>query len=98
MRTRDFSFAFLMLALTAVTAYRYSSIESFRRGSADYSLIIRAEESEVPEIKSEIRGLTFQPVGDESVKDGFYRITFRCPPDKLGGVWKVLSKFSEKKE
>jgi hypothetical protein len=98
MRIRDLSFAFLMLVLTAATTYRYSSIESFRRGSADYSLVIKAEASDLPEIKSEIRGLTFQPVGDESVKDGFYRITFRCPPDKLGGVWKALSKFSDKKE
>lgn len=98
MRTRDLAFPLLMCALTLATVYRYGVVRDFIRESREYTFVVKADGHDVSRIKSSLEGATFQRVEGEMVEDGVYRITVRCPPDKVGNVWSLLGRLSGREE
>lgn len=98
MRTRDLVFPLIMCALTLATVYRYGTVREFIRDSREYTFVVEADSCEVSRIKSGLAGATFQPVEGEMVEDGVYRITVRCPPEKVGSVWSLLGRLCERRE
>ena len=83
-----------MCVLTLATVYRYGAVKSFVESSQEYSFVVEADEASLSRIKSELQGATFQKVEQEMIEDGVYRITVKCPPDKVGFMWLLLDKFS----
>jgi hypothetical protein len=47
-------------------------------------------------MKADLMNRTHQPVDEELLKDGHYKLTFRCPPEKIGFVFSMLDKFNLK--
>jgi hypothetical protein len=97
MRMRDYAFAIAMCVLTLATAYRYGSVRRFVDRSREYSFVVEMDEAGMMRMKSDLRGATFQGVEGEAIDDGLYRITVRCPPDKVGLVWSLINRMSEKR-
>lgn len=97
MRFRDFSFALVMCFLTLATAYRYGAVKRFVRDSKEYTFFVEADRDRLKDMKSRLRGATFQSVGDEMVEDGLYRITVKCPPENLGIIWSMVGRMSERR-
>jgi len=94
MRKTDYFFAVVMCLLTLATVYRYSVVREFVRDSREYSFIVEADDSSFTRMKSDLRGATFQRVQGEMVEDGVYRITVKCPPEKVGAVWSLMNRIS----
>jgi hypothetical protein len=92
MRTRDLVFPLVMCFLTLATVYRYAIVRDFISDSREYSFVVEADGDKLPRIKADLRGVTFQDVEEERIEDGLYRITLRCPPDKVGLMWSFLSR------
>ena len=86
-----------MCLLTLATVYRYAAVRDFIRDSREYTFVVEADDSRVSRIKSDLEGATFQRVEEEMVEDGLYRITVRCPPDKVGVMWSVLNRLSDRR-
>lgn len=95
MRPRDLLFPLVMCLLTLATVYRYGAVRRFIDESREYTFVLAADEGSISRIKADLRGATFQRVDEESVEDGVYRITVRCPPDKLGRMWLLLGRMSD---
>lgn len=86
-----------MCALTLATVYRYCVVRDFINDSREYSFVVEADGDSVPRIKADLRGATFQSVEEEMIEDGLYKITVRCPPDKVGSVWSFISRMTERR-
>lgn len=97
MRMRDYLFAAVMCVLTLATAYRYGSVRRFVEESREYSFVVEMDGADLGRVKSDLKGVTFQGVEGEAIDDGLYRITVRCPPDKVGLVWSLINRMSEKR-
>lgn len=97
MRIRDYAFALVMGVLTVATAARYASVRRFVDSSREYSFVVEADEASLERMKSGLRGATFQGVEGQAIEDGVYRITVRCPPDKVGAVWHLINRMSERR-
>ena len=93
MRPKDIVFPLLMCFLTLATVYRYGVVKKFVESSQEYSFVVEADDVRLSQIKSELQGVTFQKVEQEMIEDGVYRITVKCPPDKVGLLWLLLDKF-----
>lgn len=98
MRIRDYAFALIMCILTLITAFRYAAIRRFVDGSERYSFVVEADNQTVAEMKRKLEGATFQAVRDEMLDEGVYRITVKCPPEKVTSVWVLLSNILERRE
>lgn len=94
---RDYAFALLMGVLTVATAVRYASVRRFVDSSREYSFVVEVDEASIDRMKSGLREATFQGVDGEALEDGLYRITVRCPPDKVGAVWSLINRMSERR-
>jgi hypothetical protein len=81
-----------MCLIASMTVYRYVEISRFREKSVEYDFVVSAGDTEMADIKSMIRGMTFQSVDDEIIDEGIHRLTVRCPPDKIGIVKELLSR------
>jgi len=92
MRIRDFSFALVMCLITLVTAYRYGLVRDFVRCSREYSFVVEADGDTLSRMKSDLEDATFQRVEETMIEDGVYRITVKCPPDKVGSLWSLLAR------
>lgn len=97
MRIRDFIFPAVMCLLTVATVHRYRSVRHFIDQSREYVFVVEADGNQVPRIKSDLEGATFQRVDGELMEDGRYKFTVRCPPEKVGLMWSMLGKFSERR-
>lgn len=97
MRIRDLVFPVVMCLLTLATVYRYGVVRDFIRHSREYSFVVEADGSSLGRIKSGLEGATFQKVEEEALEDGRYRIKIRCPPDKVGLMWSMLNRFSDRR-
>lgn len=98
MRMKDYAFALIMCVLTLMTAFRYVAIRRFVDGSERYSFVIEADKQTVVEMKRKLEGVTFQSVIDEMLDEGVYKITVKCPPEKVTSVWVLLSNILERRE
>lgn len=96
MRMRDYAFALVMGVLTVATAVRYGAVRRFVDSSREYSFVVEADEASLGRMKSGLRGATFQGVEGEAIEDGLYRITVRCPPDKVGAIWSLINRMSDR--
>jgi len=83
-----------MFLLTALTVAKYRSIVVFKNESREFTFVVSADKSAMSGVKSKLESYTYQPVEDEMVEDGLYRLTVRCPPDKIGIIKGMLLKFS----
>lgn len=88
----SYIFAVAMCLIASMTVYRYVEISRFREKSVEYDFVVSAGEPEMADIKSRLRGMTFQSVDDEIIDEGIHRLTVRCPPDKIGIVKELLSR------
>ena len=95
MRIRDYAFALVMCFLTVLTAFRYGSVRRFVEQSREYSFVVDADASSLERMKADLRGATFQGVEGEAMEDGRYRLTVRCPPDKVGFIWSLINRKSD---
>jgi len=90
---RKYFFPLAMFLLTALTVAKYRSIVVFKNESREFTFVVSADKSAMSGVKSKLENYTYQPVEDEMVEEGLYRLTFRCPPDKIGLI-KGMIKFS----
>lgn len=84
----------MMCLLTVLTVAKYKSIATFKSESKEFTFVVSADESEISGVKSKLENYTYQPVENEMVKEGLYRLTVRCPPDKIGIIKGFILKFS----
>lgn len=97
MRFRDYAFAAAMCVATVVAAYRYGEIKNFLRESREYTFVVKGDECEVGQMMSHLEDATFQRVDQERVAEGTYRLTVKCPPDKVNRISNMLIRMSERK-
>lgn len=91
------AFPLVMCALTLATVYRYGVVRNFISDSREYTFVVEADGDRVPRIKADLQGATFQRVEGEQLEDGLYKITLRCPPDKVGIMWSILNKMTDRR-
>lgn len=91
---RRYFFPLAMFLLTALTVAKYRSIVVFKNDSREFTFVVSADKSAMSGVKSKLENYTYQPVEDEMVEEGLYRLTVRCPPDKIGLVKGMILKFS----
>jgi len=53
---------------------------------------VDADQSRILSIKSELQNITYQPVIEEFLSEGRYRLIIRCPSDKIGAIQNFLRK------
>jgi hypothetical protein len=97
-RLKRYAFAILMILLMSITIWRYAEIIDFEARSKEHSFVVSGDLADVSAMKADLQNITRQPVEDEFMTDGSYRLTFRCPPEKVGSVWSRLEKFNLKKQ
>jgi hypothetical protein len=78
------------------TLLRYAEIRNFESKSKEYSFVVEGEFADVSAMKADLRNRTRQPVDEELITDGKYKLTFRCPPEKIGFVFSMFDKFNLK--
>ncbi len=85
-----------MLCLMLLTLLRYVEIRNFESKSKEYSFVVEGKFADVSAMKADLSNRTRQPVDEELITDGQYKLTFRCPPEKIGFVFSMLDKFNLK--
>lgn len=88
MKTKGYFFIVIMTVLMTATSVRFYQIDRFKKSSEKFSVVV-SEES-FKKVKSGLEDITFQPVEEELLDDGSYRLTFRCPPEKLQNLWRLI--------
>jgi hypothetical protein len=94
-------FPFLMFSLMLITLLKYSEIRDseirdFKSNSKEHSFVVEGKFVDISAMKADLMNRTHQPVDEELVTDGQYKLTFRCPPEKIGLVFSMLDKFNLK--
>lgn len=82
-----------MCLLTVATAWRYGSIVEANRGTKVYSFIVETDRDGFSRMASDLEESFCREVKGEEVSDGLYRLTIRCPPDKVSTVWDAIKGF-----
>jgi len=83
-----------MCLLTVLTIAKYRSIVLFKNESREFTFVVSADKSEISGVKSKLENYTYQSVDDEMIEEGLYKLTVRCPPDKIGFIKGLVLKFS----
>lgn len=94
---KRYFFPVVMCLLTVLTVAKYRSIVAFKNESEEFTFVVSVDKSEISDVKNRIQNYTFQAVDDEMIGDGLYKLTVRCPPDKIGFIKNMMSRFSEGK-
>jgi hypothetical protein len=89
-----FFFPAVMLALTALTLFRYNSIQDFKRRSSEYRITI--ESTDIESLERAIKEATFQDVEYERISGGRYKLLVKCPPDNLGSLFNLIQRLGGK--
>jgi len=79
-----------MCLLTIATAWRYGFIIDSTKGTKVYSFILETDREGFHRIASGLDDSLCRDVEGEEVYDGLYRLTVRCPPDKVVSVWDAI--------
>lgn len=87
-----------MLLLAVLTVAKYRQISDFRSNSREFFFVVSGNESEISNAKEDLSNLTFQPVEEEMIEQGVYRLRVKCPPDKVGHIFSILSSMKILKE
>lgn len=82
-----------MCILTVATAWQYGSMAKSSADAKVYSFILETDREGFSRITSGLEDSLCRDVMGEEVSDGLYRLTLRCPPDKLPGVWDAIKNF-----
>lgn len=98
MKPRDYTFPIIMCLITLVTVYRYGAIKQFLQNSQEYTFVVKADENSVGKMKSELEVATFQEVTQEKMDEETYKLTIKCPPDKIGRISMMLMRIADRKE
>ena len=85
-----------MFCLMLITLLKYADIRDFKSKSKEYSFVIEGKFVDVSAMKADLINRTHQPVDEEFVTEGQYKLTFRCPPEKIGSFFSMLDKFNLK--
>lgn len=80
-----------MCVLTMATAVSYTRIVHLRRAGREYNFVVRTDDEGVVKIRSDLAVADLHGVRQSQIEDGLYRITVRCPPEKIGAMWSVMS-------
>jgi len=62
-----------------------------RRAGREYNFVVRTDDEGVVKIRSDLAVADLHGVRQSQIEDGLYRITVRCPPEKIGAMWSVMS-------
>lgn len=92
---KKYLFPLLMCTLAILTIAKYRSIVSFKDQSKEFTFVVSADKAEISDVKNRLEKYTYQSVEDEMIEEGVYRLTVRCPPDKVGFVKGMMMRFSE---
>jgi hypothetical protein len=92
MKTKSIFFPLLMLLLTFLTFAKYREIKYFQNNSQEYTFVVYANQSDISDLKENLQNFTYQSVLDEQISDGNYKITVKCPPDKIKFINKIIDK------
>lgn len=98
MQSRGFVFPVIMCLLTVATVVGYSRIVDLRRLGQEYNFVVRTDSEGVSEIRAHLADNDFCRVEEVEISEGLYRITFRCPADKVGAMWSVINRIVENRE
>ena len=88
----------IMCLLTVATAVGYSRIADLRRLGQEYNFVVRTDSEGISEIRANLADNDFCRVEELEISEGLYRITVRCPADKVGAMWSVMNRIAEKRE
>ena len=77
-----------MAFLTLATSIRLYQIDKFKRKSENFAVVV--SQQDFLKVKSELENITYQPVDGEELEDGSYRLTFRCPPEKIQNLLSLI--------
>ncbi len=75
-----------MIFMVLLTIMKYVEITNFRDKSQEYSFVLDGNNTQISALKADLQTLTFQEVKEEILEDGKYRLTFRCPPDRIKNI------------
>lgn len=92
MRFKNIFFPLIMLTLGFLTFLKYKEIKTFHEQSKDYTFIVSANQSKISSIKENLQNYTYQTVYEEKLEEGNYKITVKCPPDKIKFINKIVDK------
>jgi hypothetical protein len=84
-----------MCLLTVATAAMYSEA---RRSGKEYNFVVRTDSEGVSKIRSHLADADFHRVEEAEIEDGLYRITVRCPSDKVGTMWSVMDRMLARRD
>lgn len=87
-----------MCSLTIATAWRYVAIAESNRGTKVYNFLVETDSEGFSKIASKLEDSVCRNVKGEEVADGLYRLTVRCPPDKIDSVWVFIKGFRRSDE
>lgn len=95
MKPRAYFFPVVMCLLTVATAARYAQIVSLF--GLEYNFVVQTNEEGLSRIKADLAAADLHSVQDSEIEDGVFRITVRCPPDKINLLSMILSRKSDRR-
>lgn len=84
-----------MLFLGVLTFVKYQEIKNFKERSQEFTFVISANPDKISSLKNDLANFTYQNVIEEEISNNNYKITIRCPPDKMRFVYKLLLKLEQ---
>jgi hypothetical protein len=83
-----------MCLITLATVYRYSVVRGSIRDSREYTFLVETDDTSFIRMKSDLKHANFRRVRGEFVEEGVYRITVKCPPEKISAAWSIMNRVS----
>lgn len=91
---KNLFFPILMILLATLTFVKYNNIKIFKEESQEYSFVLSIDSNKLNSIKADLQNMTYQIVENEPTADGRYKLTFRCPPDRIKFFKEYLKQFN----
>lgn len=89
MKPVRYLFPVLMCALTVATAAQYAIVSRVGR---EYNFVVKTDAEGFSRIQADLEAAELQGVAGEEVEEGVFRITVRCPTNKLNTLWRILGR------
>lgn len=80
-------FPIVMILIMAFTLGKYILIQDFKNRSSDHFFLVDKEN--IDSVEKALREITFQEIRKEKISENEYKITVKCPPDKVRSI-KIL--------
>lgn len=86
-------FPAIMIFIMIATLVKYGLIQDFKRRSSDHLFLVETEN--IKSVEKALRDATFQEIIKEKIAEDKYKITVRCPPEKVGSIRILINNMSK---